>query len=416
MKKIFTVAKWEFIEKVKTKAFIISLIVTPAIIIFFSIAPTLLSGKESDNIKVIGFVDTSGIYFKPMEEKLAKYTIEKKQPAYILVNLFGNHRFNDTDSLKKNADADVLRGKIEGYILINNGGTDSVSVEYRSKSVGNFRDTQRFSDAFNNARIERKLKAEGINPGIMKFISTNVDVKPVKLEEPGKESKADFLTTFFTAFIFIMLFFMMIMLSGQMLVRSLVEEKSNRLIEIIISSCSADELLTGKIFGLGALGLFQIFIWALIAVSLLGAAVIPFAAFQNILPMFVYFLLGSIFFTAIFVGIGSIVTTEQEAQQITTYLSFVLLLPIVMIMPLMENPHSILIRVLSYIPLTLPTTMILRLNITPVPFYIISITIVIMLISIYFAIKFAAKIFRIGILSYGKRPSLKELGEWIRES
>jgi ABC-2 type transport system permease protein len=138
MKKIFTVAKWEFIEKVKTKAFIISLIVTPAIIIFFSIAPTLLSGKESDNIKVIGFVDTSGIYFKPMEEKLAKYAIEKKQPAYILVNLFGNHRFNDTDSLKKNADADVLRGKIEGYILINNGGTDSVSVEYRSKSVGIF--------------------------------------------------------------------------------------------------------------------------------------------------------------------------------------------------------------------------------------------------------------------------------------
>ena len=132
--------------------------------------------------------------------------------------------------------------------------------------------------------------------------------------------------------------------------------------------------------------------------------------------MFVYFLLGSVFFTAIFVGIGSIVTTEQEAQQITTYLSFVLLLPIVMILPLMENPNSILIKVLSYIPLTLPTTMILRLNIAPVPFYIISITIVIMMVSIYFAIKFASKIFRIGILSYGKRPSLKELGEWIRES
>ncbi|MFZ0454059.1 MAG: ABC transporter permease [Ignavibacteriaceae bacterium] len=416
MKKIFTVAKWEFVEKVKTKAFVISLILTPAIIIFFSIAPTLLSGKESDAIKVIGFVDTSGIYFKPMEEKLAKYSIEKNQPAYILVNLAGNNRNNETDSLKKIADKDVLNGKVEGYILVNNGGTDSVSVEYRSKSIGNFKDAQRFSDAFNDARIERKLKAEGISPEIIEYISRNIELKPVKLEESGKEGSSDFLTTFFTAFIFIMLFFMMIMLSGQMLVRSLVEEKSNRLIEIIISSCSADELLTGKIFGLGALGLFQILIWASIAVSLLGASVIPYTAFQNILPMFIYFLLGSIFFTAIFVGIGSIVTTEQEAQQITTYLSFILLLPIVMILPLMENPHSILIKVLSYIPLTLPTTMILRLNITPVPFYIISITIVIMLISIYFAIKIASKIFRIGILSYGKRPSLKELGEWIRES
>ena len=416
MKKILTVAKWEFVEKVKTKAFVISLILTPAIIIFFSIAPTLLSGKESDTIKVIGFVDTSGIYFKPMEKKLAPYTIEKNQPAYILINLAGNNKNNKTDSLKKIGDKDVLNGKVEGYILIDNGGTDSVSIEYRSKSVGNFNDTQRFSDAFNDSRVERKLKAEGISPSIMEYISKNIELKPVKLEESGKEGNADFLTTFFTAFIFIMLFFMLIMLSGQMLVRSLVEEKSNRLIEIIISSCTADELLTGKIFGLGALGLFQIMIWAMIAVSLLGASVIPYTAFQNILPMFVYFLLGSVFFTAIFVGIGSIVTTEQEAQQITTYLSFVLLLPIVMILPLMENPNSILIKVLSYIPLTLPTTMILRLNIAPVPFYIISITIVIMMVSIYFAIKFASKIFRIGILSYGKRPSLKELGEWIRES
>lgn len=416
MKKIFTVAKWEFLEKVKTKAFIISMILTPAIIIFFSIAPTLLSSKASNIPKLIGLVDTSGIYFKPMDKKLSKYTIDKNQPAYIMVNLTGVQNHDQTDNLKKIADDDVLKGKIEGYVFINHGGTDSVSAEYRSKSIGNFTDNQRLTEAFNDARIENKLKAEGINPELMKYISENIEIKPIKLEESGKESNADFLTTFFTAFIFIMLFFMMIMLSGQMLVRSLVEEKSNRLIEIIISSCSADELLTGKILGLGALGLFQILIWASIAIALLGAALIPHTAFQNILPMFVFFLLGSIFFTAIFVGIGSIVTTEQEAQQITTYLSFVLLLPIVMIMPLMENPNSILIKILSYIPFTLPTTMILRLNITPVPFYVISITIVIMMVSIYFAIKFSSKIFRIGILSYGKRPSLKELGEWIRES
>jgi ABC-2 type transport system permease protein len=415
MKKILTVARWEFIEKIKTKAFIISLILTPAIIIFFSIAPTLLSGKESDTIKIIGIIDTSGIYFKPIKENLAEYTIEKNQPAYILINFNGGYKNIKVDSLKKNADQNVIQGKIEGYILINNGGTDSVNVEYRSKSVGSFKDTQRFSDAFNNARIKEKLKAEGINPVIMDFITKNVGIKSVKLEESGKESKTDFLSTFFTAFIFIMLFFMMIMLSGQMLVRSLVEEKSNRLIEIIISSCTSDELLTGKILGLGALGLFQILIWAAIAAALLGASVIPFAAFHNILPMFIYFLLGSLFFTAIFVGVGSMVTTEQEAQQITTYLSFILILPIVMILPLMENPHSILINILSFIPLTLPTTMILRLNITRVPFSIIFITVTIMLVSIYFTIKIASKIFRIGILSYGKRPSLKELGEWIRE-
>jgi ABC-2 type transport system permease protein len=415
MKKILTVAKWEFLEKIKTKAFIVSIIVTPLIIIFFSLGPTLLSGKGSETTKVIGLVDTSGAYFKMIKEGLDNYRIEKNQPAYILVNLWTVPGNNNIDSIKSSADKDVLSGKVEGYILVENGGTDSVAVEYRSKSVGNFKDTQRFSDVFNRARIERKLTAEGINAKIMEYISRNVDVKPVKLEETGKESKADFLTTFFTTFIFMMMLFMLIMFSGQMLVRSLVEEKSNRLIEIIISSCSSDELLTGKILGLGALGLFQMFIWTLIALALLGAAIVPYAAFQNILPMLVYFLLGYIFYTAIFVGIGSVVTTEQEAQQITMYLNMVIILPIVLIFPVMENPHSILLKVLSYIPLTLPTTMLLRLNLNPVPNVIIAVTILIMIVSIIISIKIASKIFRIGILAYGKRPSMKEIAQWIRE-
>ena len=415
MKKVLTVAKWEFLEKVKTRAFIISIILTPTIVIFFSIAPTMLASKESETTKVIGLVDTSGIYFRPMEKALNKFTIIKNQPAYILIRLSSKLE-NEFDSLKRAADEDVIRGKVEGYLLIKNGGTDSVNLEYRSKSIGNYNDIQRLSDAFNEVRIEKKLSEEGIDPKIMDYISKNVNIKSVKLEESGKESDVDTITTFFTAFIFVMLLFMLIMLSGQMLVRSLVEEKSNRLIEIIISSCSADELLTGKILGLGALGLFQILIWALIAVSLLGAAVIPFATFHNIIPMLIYFLLGYTFYTAVFVGIGSIVTTEQEAQQITTYLSFLLLLPIVLILPVMENPNSILIKVLSYIPITLPTAMLLRVNLGPVPVAVMIITICIMVISIYFAIKLASKVFRIGILSYGKRPSLKELGEWVKES
>ena len=373
MKKVLTVAKWEFLEKVKTRAFIISIILTPTIVIFFSIAPTMLASKESETTKVIGLVDTSGIYFRPMEKALNKFTIIKNQPAYILIRLSSKLE-NEFDSLKRAADEDVIRGKVEGYLLIKNGGTDSVNLEYRSKSIGNYNDIQRLSDAFNEVRIEKKLSEEGIDPKIMDYISKNVNIKSVKLEESGKESDVDTITTFFTAFIFVMLLFMLIMLSGQMLVRSLVEEKSNRLIEIIISSCSADELLTGKILGLGALGLFQILIWALIAVSLLGAAVIPFATFHNIIPMLIYFLLGYTFYTAVFVGIGSIVTTEQEAQQITTYLSFLLLLPIVLILPVMENPNSILIKVLSYIPITLPTAMLLRVNLGPVPVAVMIIT------------------------------------------
>ncbi len=305
--------------------------------------------------------------------------------------------------------------KIEGYLLVQNGGTDSVTINYRSKTSGNLKDIKRFELAFNDARIKLKLNEENANPELLSFISKSVEVNPIKIEQSGKESKGDFLITFFSSFIFIMMLMMMILYTGGMLIRSLVEEKSNRLIEIIISSCSSNELLTGKILGLSALGLTQITIWFIIGFSLVSSTVVPVEIFTHIPVILIYFILGFIFYSSMFVGIGSIVTSEQEAQQITTYLSFLLILPIIFVLPALENPHAGYIQILSYIPFTLPSFMMLRLNISPVPVWEILITIIIMIVSIYIMIIFSAKIFRIGILSYGKRPSLKELIQWIKE-
>jgi ABC-2 type transport system permease protein len=413
MKKIFEVARWEYIEKVKTKTFIISLILTPAVLILFSIAPTLLSEQEVSNTKAIGIIDTSGLYIREMKEKLSDYKIKDSQPNYLLINLTAKNR--SLEDLKKYSDKEALKGKIEGYILIENAGTDSVAVSYRSKTLGNLRDISRFQSSFNEVRIKLKLDKENVNPYLLDFISQSVEMNQIKIEEGGRETENDFLLTFFSSFIFIMLLMMMILYSGGMLIRSLVEEKSNRLIEIIISSCTPNELLSGKILGLSALGLTQIFIWILIGISLAGTAVVPLEAFQNVLPILVYFVLGFVFYTSLFVGIGSIVTSEQEAQQITTYLSFLLVLPIIFVLPALENPDTLYIKILSYIPFTLPSFMMLRLNISPIPAWEILSTILIMLISIYLMIGFSAKIFRIGILSYGKRPTVKELIQWLKE-
>jgi|SRR5690554_3498469 len=413
MKKIFEVARWEFVEKIKTKTFIISLILTPAILILFSIAPTLLSEQEVDNTKVFGIVDTSGLYIKEMQEELSRYTIKGNQPNYLLVNLTSKEK--SYADLKKSADRDVLNGKIEGYLLIENAETDSVSVSYRSKSLGNMKDISRFESAFNEVRIKLKLDKENVNPYLLDYISQSVQINPIRIEESGKETANDFILTFFSSFVFIMLLMMMILYSGGMLIRSLVEEKSNRLIEILISSCTPNELLTGKILGLSTLGLFQIFIWIVIGLSLTGTSVVPIEVFKNIFPILIYFILGFVFYTSLFVGIGSVVTSEQEAQQITTYLSFLLVLPIIFVLPAVETPDALYIKILSYIPLTLPSFMMLRLNISPIPEWEILSTIVIMLISIYLMINISAKIFRIGILSYGKRPSLKELIQWLKE-
>ncbi len=413
MNKILTIARWEYLEKVKTKTFIISLVITPLIIIMFSLLPTLLTTKANIQTKIIGVVDTSGIYFHKLNDELEQYKLDDNQPNYILLNFADNKK--TLKQLKTKADKNVIDNEIEGFLFILNGGTDSLEVEYRSENLGSFKDLRHFEEKINKIRIQNELNVRGIDPSLAEFVQSSVEIEQIKIEKSGKEGKQNFLVVFFSAFIFIMLLMMMVIYSGQLLIRSLIEEKSNRLIEILISSCTSEQLLAGKILGLSVLGLTQIFIWSLIATALVGGAVIPPAAFDNILPMLVYFIVGFIFYTTIFVGIGSIVTTEQEAQQMTTYISLILILPVVVAMPAIQNPESMMVTVLSYIPLTIPSIMLLRFKIAPVPLTDIIITLSIMFVSTIVTLKIAAKIFRIGILSYGKKPTIKELIQWLKE-
>ena len=413
MKKILAVAKWEYIEKVKTKAFIISLILTPMIIILFSVLPSLLFRDETPNVEIIGVIDTSGVYFNDLENEMSSYSLPDGKRNYILINLA--YKDKNFTQLKSTANKNVEKNLIEGYLIIYSRGGDSIYAEYRSKSMGNFKVVGRFEEALSSLKLKKKFEEEDIDTKYLKYFQDKVKVAQLKMEESGKVSDRDFFTTFFVSIILILLLMMMVVYSGQMLVRSMIEEKSSRLIEMLISSSTPAELLTGKIIGLSLLGLTQIFIWVIIGISLVAGTLIPPSAFNNILPMLIYFLLGFLFYSSLFVGIGSTVNTEQEAQQITTYLSLILMLPVVIAMPAIQNPDFLITKIFSYFPLTTPTIMLLRLNVETVSGLELVLTLSIMIISILLVTKLSAKIFRIGILSYGNRPSIKEILHWIKE-
>ena len=413
IKKIITIAKWEYLEKVKTKTFIISLIVTPLLIISFSILPSLLFREESPKVEVIGVIDNTGKYFTGLNEQMGKYELPNGQRNYILVNLVGIK--SNLKELTKTADKNVLKNMIEGYLLIKSIGSDSISAEYRSSALGNFKVVSRLEEALNTIRTQIKLEKSGLDKNLISLFQQNTFIDQKKIEEEGKVEESDFLTTFFLSIVLILLLMMMVIYSGQLLVRNMIEEKSSRLIEMLVSSSTPDELMAGKILGLSLLGLTQIFIWAIIGVGLVGTALVPYAAFKNVLPMLIYFILGFIFYTTLFVGIGSAVNTEQQAQQITTYLSLILMLPVVIAMPVIQNPDFIVTKIFSYIPLTIPTVMVLRLNVQNVPAFEIILTILILLLSIVIVTKISAKVFRIGILSYGNKLSFKEIFSWLKE-
>jgi ABC-2 type transport system permease protein len=316
---------------------------------------------------------------------------------------------------KKTADLNVLKKSISGYLIVGTTDKDSLIAEYRSNLFGNFKVVGRFEEALNHYKTRKILEKAGVQGYLLEKIEDRTRIQQIKISEDGKVSDRDFLTTFFLSVVFILLLMMMVVYSGQMLVRSMIEEKSSRLIEMLVSSITPDELLTGKILGLSLLGITQILIWILLGLSLVASSLLPITAFKNILPMLLFFILGFLFYASLFVGIGSTVSTEQEAQHISTYLSLILMLPVVIAMPAIQNPDFIVTKIFSYIPLTIPTVMLLRLNVQNVSNFEIFISLIIMVFSIFIVTKLSAKIFRIGILSYGNKPSLKEIFQWIRE-
>lgn len=413
MNKIFTIAKWELLEKMKSKAFIISLILTPVLMIGFSILPQLFIDSESEETKTIGVLDFTGEYEQGMINKLDTLKIESGLKRFNMLPLRNSSLSQQAN--KDSANQYVVNKKMVGYLLIENGKKD-LTFEFRSESVGSFKELGMFEREFNSIRRHKLISDYNLSDTVAAKLGTDIDVTPVKVDKKGTTEEIDFSSQFNSSMIFVMLQFSLILMTGGMLIRSLVEEKSNRLIEIIVSSCTANELLFGKIIGLSLLVLAQLAVWGLIGFSLAGHLAFMMMSFSSLALMMVFFLLGFFMYTAIFVGIGSMVNTEQEAQQITGYLSMLLILPIIFLVPLVQDPNQSLAKILSYIPLTAPAIMITRINLTDVPVIEILLSMT-SIIAFTVAIVFlSARIFRIGILSYGKVPSLKELATWVKQS
>jgi len=410
--KYLDVAKWEFMEKVKSKAFIISLVLMPLIMVVFGILPGLLASKPDDKATVIGMIDHTGTISQPLAARLnEKYKLPSGTPNYVLRQLSGD---GSPEEQKLQANKLISSKEIEGYFSIPATVYDSGKVEFRAENVGNIRVTERFSRTIEEVIVEQRLKGQGLDPTLIRKLIASVDIKSIKVSEKGEEKESGFLETFFSAYIVIMMLMFLVLTSGQLLIRSVVEEKSNRVIEVLLSSCSARDLMVGKILGLSGLGILQILIWGSIGLALSLKSGTNIFVLENLLLSAVYLFLGYVLYSAIFVAAGSPVTTEQEAQQITSYVSLFLVFPIVLAIPAMQNPNSPLIKILSFIPLLTPAFMVLRIPIQMPETWEILTTIGIMIVSSVGMMWVAGKIFRIAILVYGKRPTIPELIRWIR--
>jgi len=321
----------------------------------------------------------------------------------------------------------VKAGELFGFFVIGAKPTESLA-DFRYVS-NNFTDSslrEWYGSAATKIVQSRRIAAANIAAKVAAHIKEEVEFVHKKADATGATSdvtRAD-TGTGFAPVAFVYLLWIAVFTAAQMLLTNTVEEKSNRIIEVLLSSVSPGQLMAGKIWGIGATGMTLTLSWVLCAFAGLGIAkhLLPdvdlsaFAAVHDplyLLSFIIYFLLGYLLYAAILVGLGSVCNSLKEAQNLLQPVFILLIVPLVSMMFIVQEPNGLVAKVLSYVPLFTPFTMMNRAG-GPPALYEYAITGVLLLASVWFAFKAAGKVFRVGVLMTGNPPKLKEILGWLR--
>jgi len=282
----------------------------------------------------------------------------------------------------------------------------------------------RMEDALNDIVIKQRLAAEGLDYGRVKSLTTAVSLEMNQVTTKGGVEKKNVMGEYGVVFAFTLILYMALLSWGVTISKSIIEEKGTRIMEVILSSVTPRDFMTGKLIGVGLAGLTQLTIWALIgaaASAYAATGVVAILSSVHIPPIvFVYFLgffvLGFLLFSALFMTVGAMCSNDQDAQQLQGLITLPLIVPLLTLMLLIQNPNSPLAVGLSLVPLFSPMVMLARIILIQPPAWQVALSMLLLAVSIYFTINFAARVFRVGALMYGKPPNLRELARWYRQA
>jgi ABC-2 type transport system permease protein len=416
MNKLLKIARREYITRVRTKAFIIGTILGPIFMLGLSIGPVLLAGVSVDRQRTVAVLDLSGGVYGRLRQTLDD-TLKGGKPRYLLVpaGLDG-----DLEATRKKLNADLERGTIHAYIVIPEDVLGKGGADYYSKSGGN-PEIRRLREAINRVVVTERLQRAGLDADKVRGLMKAVDLRTVKVQA-GKERRGGFLSDYLATFAFVMILYFSILFHSASLMHSVIEDKNSRVMEVLISSVTPSQLMGGKILGVGAVGLTQSLVWVLSAAgaSTYGlramAADIPVPALSPALLgfFFAYFVLGFLMFATLYVGIGSLCNSTQEAQSLVFPVTLMLIIPMMAIGAVVRQPDGGLAVTLSLIPFFAPIIMFMRINLLTPPAWQVALSLLLLALAIFLIVRLVARVFRIGILMYGKRPTLPEIVRWMR--
>lgn len=436
-RKVATIIRREYLSRVQTKAFWISTAVVPLLMLAFTVLPSLLMMRTGGNY-TIAVVTADDALWTQLEKAVVERTAREAgtDPNVKVVGgqTTGASRLTialrrvqpaaDAGSQRLELKRQVATKQLSAALILPATAVADGKAEYLSTNVSAIRLMSLLERAVDAAVVHLRLTGAGVPPEQVKALTARADMKPVRIGEDLSESKEGaFEKSFILSYVLSFTLYMTMMFYGYYVMRGVLEEKSSRIVEVIVANVRPMELMLGKIFGVGAVGLTQYAIWVLVAMNLAVPGLLGIAAMEGstalvsptLLVFFVvFFILGYFLFGSFYAAIGAAFNTEEEAQQMQTVVSMVMALSLMFMFPVLANPDSTLSVVLSLIPLFAPVLFFMRMTVQMPPLWQTALCLALLVGFIFLVARFAAAIYRIGILMYGKRPTLAEMVRWAR--
>jgi ABC-2 type transport system permease protein len=409
------IARREYMEKVRGRAFRLTTVLLPVAFLVMVGAATLIQHRSSEGRHVAIVADNAAlgndVRGALLTDKNAQFTVDVVSPAT------GGNRAALLQRVRSEA--------IDGFLWIEQPPSGAATASYTSRSSSDALTVGRLRTALNRGLVEERLTASGISAAEAETLTTGVSIRTLQVNGEGKATKSSGNAPIYKGLIMAFLLTMTTLLYGLDAARSIVEEKTSRIFEVMLAVVRPDDLLAGKLIGVGAVGLTQIAIWVLAAGVLMGSAFaaplltgqldLHFSWVEGVLlPLF--FVLGFFLYSAFFSGLAATCETAQELQMYMPLAAAPVWLSFAIIPLLMRDPGSVWALAASFFPLTSPFVMTFRIGLLMPPAWQLAASIGILVLSVWFVLWFSTRLYRVGILMYGKRATLPEVMRWLRYS
>ena len=427
MAKLWAIIKREYLERVRSKWFLIATFLGPIFFAAIIIVPAWLASRSraTSDVYNITILDATGTTFgQRLAVAIAGDTTDKKK-----VPVVRNLAPAELTQAESTATGEVMKGGKVGYMVVTQQTVAGEAARYAGRNASSIPDMSQLRTALRQTILAQRLEGIGIDNSRTKeltFIPLDFSTERITERGRGGSGMASVLFGFAIGF----LLYMTIIIYGQTIMSSVIEEKTSRVAEVVMSSVPTDTLLAGKVLGVGAVGLTQQILWVATTYVLLklrapimerlGAPAMTFGlpeiSLGAAILFLLFFVLGFIFYSALYAAVGSAVNSEQEARQAATPLMIMIVFAGVFIQPVLLNPTGTIAQVLSLLPITSPIIMPIRMAVTGVPPLEMTASIVFLVIGCFAALWVAARIYRVGLLMYGKRPTMREMARWVSSS